>query len=253
MDAVTDSRAIEGQGTQESDWLGWGRLRTLPDVTAQDLVPSGGRAVVIAPHPDDEVLAVGGLLAQLAARGTEVAVISVTDGTASHPGSTSWTPERLVRERPRETRAALQCLGIGVEPIRLGLPDGALQAQHDVLASRLKTLVHAGDVVFTTWRQDGHPDHEATGSACAVAVAAAGARLLEVPVWAWHWAQPADTRLPWHRARRLTLDADALRRKRDAVQCFASQLRPDPSTGAAPILRRTTVQRASRPFEVFFA
>lgn len=250
---LASDRAIEGQGTPESDWLGWGRLRTLPGATTLDLVPPGGRAVVVAPHPDDEVLAAGGLLAQLAARGVEIAVIAVTDGTASHPQSNEWPPERLVRARPRESRAALQALGIAAEPVRLGLPDGGLQDLHDVLADRLQPLLHPRDVVFTTWRHDGHPDHEATGHACAIAVKAARARLIEVPVWAWHWARPADARLPWHRAQRLTLDTDALRRKRDAVQCFASQLQPDPSTGAAPILRRTTVQRASRPFEVFFA
>ncbi|RZL63757.1 MAG: PIG-L family deacetylase [Variovorax sp.] len=253
MDHPVNDRAIEGHGTQESEWLGWGRLRTLPGVTADELVPPGGRAVVVAPHPDDEVLAVGGLLVQLASRGTPVAVIAVTDGTASHPESLTWPPERLVRERPRESRAALQHLGIAVEPVRLGLPDGGLQLVRDLMVERLRPLLHTGDVVFTTWRQDGHPDHEATGSACALAVEAVGARLIEVPVWAWHWARPADARLPWHRAQRLALDAGAVRRKREAVQCFASQLRPDPSTGAAPILRPTTVQRASRPFEVFFA
>ncbi|RYY69227.1 MAG: PIG-L family deacetylase, partial [Comamonadaceae bacterium] len=114
-------------------------------------------------------------------------------------------------------------------------------------------LLRPTDVVFTTWRRDGHPDHDACGTACADAVQIAGARLVEVPVWAWHWAVPGDPRLPWHRARRLDLDADAAGRKRAAVQCFTSQLKPDPSTGAGPILRSTTVARAARPFEVFFA
>ena len=48
-------------------------------------------------------------------------------------------------------------------------------------------------------------------------------------------------------------DEEVSRRKRDAVQCFTSQLQADPSTGAGPILRGSTVARAARPFEVVFA
>jgi LmbE family N-acetylglucosaminyl deacetylase len=107
-------------------------------------------------------------------------------------------------------------------------------------------------VVFTTWRQDGHPDHEATGEACALAAASTGARLVEVPVWGWHWSRPGDARMPWQRAFRLPLSEEAVRRKRMAVKAFTSQLRRDASTGSGPVLRATTVQRAARPFEVVF-
>ncbi|MDL9997417.1 PIG-L deacetylase family protein [Variovorax sp. J22P240] len=251
MDAVTD-RPIRGQGTSESDWNAWPGLRHLRATTSEQLVPHGARAVVVAPHPDDEVLSVGGLLAQLARSGTSVCVVAVTDGTASHRGSADWPADRLVRVRPQESRDALRCLGIQVEPMRLGMPDGDLRDQRGQLAERLLPMLDRSDVIFTTWRQDGHPDHEATGHACAFAAARTGARLVEVPVWAWHWAAPGDERLPWHRAIRVDLDADAVSRKRQAVQCFKSQLEPDASTGAAPILRSTTVERAARPFEVMF-
>lgn len=247
-----DDRAIEGIGTAEADWLGWSRLLQLPALTATEVVPRGARAVVVAPHPDDEILAVGGLLAYLARVGTPVLIVAVTDGTASHAGSTEWPVERLIRQRPQESRTALHRLGIDSEPVRLGLPDGGIEASRDVLAERLSPLLTADDVLFTTWRRDGHPDHEATGDACAMASLHSGARLIEVPVWAWHWARPSDTRLPWCRARRIVLDGDAAERKRHAVQAFTSQLSPDRSTGAGPILRSTTVARASRPFEVIF-
>lgn len=255
MDVVEkeDDRAIRGEGTTEAEWHAWTGLHRMQATTAQALVPDGARAVVVAPHPDDEVLAVGGLLAQLARRGTAVRVILVTDGTASHRGSRDWPADRLGRERPRESRDALRRLGVDAEPLRLGLPDGGLQGLESLLAARLAPLLERDDVVFTTWRRDGHPDHEATGHACAFAAARVGPRLVEVPVWAWHWAAPGDPRIPWARARCLALDPDASRRKRDAVQAFASQLQPDPSTGRPPILRATTVERSARPFEVLLA
>jgi LmbE family N-acetylglucosaminyl deacetylase len=254
MDAVAKEgdRAIRGEGTTEDQWHAWTGLRQMRTTCMETLVPVGARAVVVAPHPDDEVLAVGGLLAQLARLGGAIRVIAVTDGTASHRGSRDWPVERLVRERPGESREALHRLGVDVEPIRLGLPDGGLRGLETLLADRLLTLFDRQDVVFTTWRGDGHPDHEATGHACAFAAARIGAKLMEVPVWAWHWAAPGDQRLPWMRARRLDLDAQACRRKQSAVRAFASQLEPDASTGRPPILRATTLARAARPFEVFF-
>ena len=251
MDAVA-RRAIRGEGTTEAEWSRWPGLARLPAIALEALVPKNARAVVVAPHPDDEVLSVGGLLAQLAECGRPVEVIAVTDGTASHRGSTEWPVERLARTRPRESLRALQCLGLAIEPIRLGLPDGGLKALRAVLAARLVSLLRPGDVVFTTWRQDGHPDHEATGEACAMAAASTGARLAEVPVWGWHWSRPGDVRMPWQHAFRLPLSEEAVRRKRAAVKAFTSQLRRDASTGSGPVLRATTVQRAARPFEVIF-
>ena len=50
-------RAIRGDGTTEAEWNGWPGLARLPAIAAGELVPEGARAVVVAPHPDDEVLA----------------------------------------------------------------------------------------------------------------------------------------------------------------------------------------------------
>ncbi len=254
MDALVDDRAIEGLGTSEIEWRACTELAETRVRRAENLVPAGRRAVVVAPHPDDEVLAVGGLLTQLARLRRDLLLIAVTDGTGSHVDSTEWPPERLSRERPRESRAAWQRLGLrDIEAMRLGMPDGGVQAMRDRLSDRLTALLRADDVVFTTWRLDGHPDHEATGDACAAAAARTGATLIEVPVWAWHWARVRDARMPWSRALRVPLDDDAVSRKKAAVQAFTSQLAPDPSTGAGPILRSTTVERAARDFEIVFA
>ncbi|CAN5528912.1 PIG-L family deacetylase [soil metagenome] len=256
MDAVAldNDRAIEGLGTTEAQWRTCAGLAAARHRRAEELVPAGRRAVVVAPHPDDEVLAVGGLLAQLGRLDRELLLVAVTDGTASHEGSAEWSPERLALERPRESDAALRQLGLAdARMVRLGLPDGGVDASLDQLIDRLVPLLRATDVVFTTWRFDGHPDHEATGNACVAVTEHVGATLIEVPVWAWHWAHVDDVRLPWSRALRVPLDDIAVAHKKAAVQAFRSQLAPDPSTGAGPILRSTTVERAARNFELVFA
>lgn len=242
-----------GEGTPEWQWARCSRLAAVPFAQFSDLVPADARAVVVAPHPDDEVLAAGGLLALATQIGRSIALVAVTDGAASHPASRLWPAERLAAERPRETLAALAALGAHPQAlVRLGLPDGGLVAQEAELARQLQAVLRPRDVVITTWQFDGHPDHEATGRAAAQAARAVGARCLQAPVWAWHWARPGDARMPWARAQRLPLPAGIARRKQAAMRAFASQLAPDPSTGAGPVLRATTVARADRPFEVFF-
>lgn len=248
-----NDRMIEaGDGTPEDRWLAWMASEPFRDTTLDELVNSSRRVLLVAPHPDDEILAAGGLLAMLAAHWREPLVIAVTDGTRSHPGSTLWPGERLKAERPRESLEALSRLGLAGVSLRMQFPDGGLAAAEDLLARRLGEFIGSGDTVVTTWRMDGHPDHEATGRACARACARANARLVEAPVWAWHWAGVADARLPWHRARRLALDAQARMGKRHALHAFASQLQPDPSTGAQAVLPPSMIERAARPFELFF-
>ena len=251
--ALVDKRVIEGQGTTEAQWLTSPGLTHIPVVSAATLVPPACRMVVVAPHPDDEILMVGGLLQYMLRLARNVLLVAVTDGTASHADSTDWSRERLARERPRESHAALETLGLPVEPmLRLEFADGELQRLQPQLAERIAQVIRPRDVVFTTWQHDGHPDHEATGHACATAAGHVGATLIEVPVWAWHWARPGDARLPWHRARQLVLDDAAVQLKQEAVKAFVSQLLPDPSTGAGPVLRSTTVARAARTFEMVF-
>ncbi|MRW89702.1 PIG-L family deacetylase [Duganella sp. FT80W] len=229
----------------------------MPTTTAAELVPPGRRAVIVAPHPDDEVLACGGLLQQLHAQRTRTVLLAVTNGAASHPGSTLLTPTDLARLRPRETEAALAALGLSgtaaPQVLRAHLDDGRVQAGLEQLHNLLLQLLRPDDVVFVTWRQDGHPDHEACGLAASLAARACRATLVEMPVWGWHWAAPGDGRVPWQRARRLELGADQLQRKRRAVACFQTQLQEDPSTGQAAVLGPHVLARLLRPYEIYFA
>lgn len=252
MDPVTGGR-IEGAGTADADWQEWPGLAALPPITAEQLVPHGARAVIVAPHPDDELLGCGGLLQLLAEAQREMVLVAVTDGGASHPDSTLWPAERLLETRPRESLQALALLGLAQMPIRrAGLPDGEVSSHAGALRVMLEHLLRPGDVVFATWRLDGHPDHEATGRCAAEAVARCGARLVELPIWGWHWARPGDARLPWQRARRLDLSQAQLARKRLAIASYSSQLEADPSTGRPPILPAGALERLLHPYEIYF-
>ncbi|KKX57614.1 PIG-L deacetylase family protein [Pseudomonas putida] len=244
---------IQGPGTSLAQWQASERLARVPTITHHQLVPAGQRLVVVAPHPDDEVLGCAGILAGMQGREADVLLIAVTDGEASHPQSRHWTPTRLRQQRPKESMRALACMGLDVTALgwqRLGLPDSGVAGQEALLIERLMALIRPHDRVITTWRLDGHCDHEATGRATACAVAQQGACLIEVPVWAWHWARPDDARIPWARAHKYRLEPQVLAQKRQAIAAHVSQVSPE---GQAPaVLSRETLERLLQPFELVF-
>ena len=136
-----------------------------------------------------------------------ILLIAATDGAASRPGYSARTPRRPVEARSLEAWRVVQRLGPRRTTIlRTGLDDGEVaRVEHD-LEWRLRGLLLPSDVVFATWRHDGHPDHDALGRVAANACAALLVHLVEVPLWAWQWSFPGDRRIPWRRARRIFLD-----------------------------------------------
>jgi LmbE family N-acetylglucosaminyl deacetylase len=237
-------RPIVGEGTAETDWQAWAAPAGWPALPLDPPEPP----LVVAPHPDDEILGVAGLLALLGAAD----LVAVTDGEASHPGSTVHTHAELATIRRAETAEALRRLGVTGAVHRAGQPDGGID--EDALAATLEPLLAPGRWCLATWREDGHPDHEAVGRAAARACATTGARLLEYPIWTWHWAYPGDPHVPWHRARRIELTPVAEAAKAAAIAAFPSQIAPlGPAEADAAILPPHVLARFARPFEVVFA
>jgi LmbE family N-acetylglucosaminyl deacetylase len=212
------------------------------------MVGGGRRVVVLAAHPDDEVLGVGGLIRRLAACGSSIVMVWATDGEASHPDSTVLTSARLGVLRRAESVAAVEELAISPDAVHhLGLPDSGLADHLEQLVEALGGIVRDDDVVLAPWRGDGHPDHEAVGQAAATLTSG----LIEYPIWMWHWASPDDDRVPWHRAR--TVGAIDIAAKAAAIEAFETQLRPlgnDPADAA--ILPPLVLERFRRPDELVF-
>lgn len=211
------------------------------------------RLIVVAPHPHDETLGLGAMIAQLTASGVEVRVVSVSDGGATQPGATLSGRIRLSTTRRYELRRATGVLG-APPPMRLGLPDGELAKHGDRLTAALADILQSagpGAWCAATWRGDGHPDYEAVGRAAAAACERTGAALLEYPVWMWHWASPADPAVPWVRARSVPAPGWAVNLKRQAAQCYRSQLRPGRGE-TPPVLPPFVLQRLLTVGEVVF-
>jgi LmbE family N-acetylglucosaminyl deacetylase len=235
------SNPIDAPGTDEETWRTWIELERLPAID----ISACRSAVVIAAHPDDEVLGAGGTMCLLAAAGARLRLVSITDGEASHPGIAE--PFVLAQRRLTETAAALRVLGAhGSEVVRLRLPDTGLTGRESEIAALLRSLTAGFDIVLAPWDQDMHADHEAVGRAARVA----SQRTMFYPVWMWHWAFPGDPSVPWDQAVRVPLTPWVAGLKRRAISCFTSQLENRPA-GAGPVLAPGTVAHFTRAQEVF--
>jgi LmbE family N-acetylglucosaminyl deacetylase len=201
-------------------------------------VSARDRVLVIAPHPDDESLATGGLLQAAVAAGAAVRVVYVTDGEFNPwaqlavEGRWPLTPAARARWgalRRRESLRALAELGVPARYVEwLGLPDqhltDLLAAADDRLPAALAREVHRDrpTLVAVPSSFDRHPDHSAVAVSLAFALArldpeASGLRVIEYRVH--------RSRTDPEPACALALHPEQRARKRAAILCHASQLR----------------------------
>ncbi len=151
--------------------------------------------IVFAPHPDDETLGCGGIIAKKRQAGANVTVVFMTDGSGSH--GQFMPPQELAAMRRREALAACRELDVPEDDIAfLDFPDGALRQHEAAAAEQISGLLRENrpkEIYFPFWA-DGPADHVATYRAVRRALAADvnSAVLNAYPVWFWrHW--------PWTR------------------------------------------------------
>jgi LmbE family N-acetylglucosaminyl deacetylase len=223
-------------------------LGALPLCSPEQVI--GPRNVlVIAPHPDDETLGCGGLLAWAVANGRRARVVVLTDGERSHPGSARFPPARLAGIRQREALAAGARLGLAERDYAfLHLPDGGLEsltpAQADALTRSLRRWIEslAPVIACVTASSDSHGDHRvANALAVAATRGVVDGILLAYPVWSW--LNVGAAALPSGRRIDITRYRDV---KQAAIRAHASQLGrlvddvPDPFELPAALLECVT-------------
>ncbi|HXH40727.1 MAG TPA: PIG-L deacetylase family protein [Thermoanaerobaculia bacterium] len=188
------------------------------------------RTLIIAPHPDDESIAAGGLIQRAIAAGGDVRVVFVTDGE-NNPWPLRYLKKKLwVSDGDRaewgalrriEARRGLTALGVSPASTNfLGFPDAALTGMaragdlrvRDALAAVIDDFEPSLVVLPSAF--DLHADHRAISWQ---AHAAASGR--KVVTYVIHGHAPHG-RL----ALRLDLSAEEIARKRAAIECHQSQL-----------------------------
>jgi len=240
-------------GTSEQLWATSPEVKGARPLDLSDV----RRLVVTAAHPDDESLGAGGLLARAVGLGIEVIVLVASAGEASHPASPTHHPQELARVRRREVRAAIGRLAPAGRLDILDLPDGRLSTAVDVMAREILDRIgdrSLGTVLVAPWQGDNHPDHAAVSAAARRVALRAGCRLVEYPIWAWHWARPSDGTLAPETLVAVDLTLRERQLKDGALAMYCSQVTPlSDAPGDEAVVPPGFAEHFRRDREVFVA
>lgn len=171
--------------------------------------------LIVAPHPDDEAIGCGGIIAQNSAAGQRLVVAFLSSGECGIPGMSPAEAGRL-----RESEAAAAAGVLGIADLRfLRLADGKLEDQSFPAARALASVLTSvlPDIIRIPHPADGHADHSAVWPVLQEAI-----RIADLPppeVLAYEiWTPMAAPDY----AEDITPVID---RKLAAIGCYSSQLR----------------------------
>ena len=120
-----------------------------------NVLNSGNRILVLAPHPDDETLGCGGTIALYAGMGKEVCAAIISKGEAVNVKA-----EDIADLRRKEAYRAAEILQIR-QVVFMDFPDTALNTYYDEVKQGIRGLMHTfkPDIVFAPSPMDLHEDH----------------------------------------------------------------------------------------------
>lgn len=201
------------------------------------------RVLAVAPHPDDEVLGVGGTLARLADEGTDVHVAIVTRG---YPPQFD---QDLIEAGRKEAREAHDKLGVR-ETHFLDFPAAGLDTiPHREVNAALLALVEelSPDTVFAPFGGDLHLDHQLVSHSALVATRPnRSARVRRV--LAYETVSETNWNAPFGALFSPNVYIDISRfldLKLEALACFESQLRPFPHERSLEAIRALATVRGT--------
>jgi LmbE family N-acetylglucosaminyl deacetylase len=227
-------------------------------LTCAKTLTKGGPVIVLAPHPDDETLGCGGLLATCAEAGIPAYVFTLTDGAFSHPQS-AWSPSKLAGRRSEEMIRALRKLGVRAGALRqFALPDGKLllnRSGREKAGERIGKFAQSvnAKAIFVTWGHDPHPDHIAAALIAArIKARAPRVEVFHYPVRGRFLAKDIAITSGPRRPVRVNVGKH-LAAKRAAMACYKTQTAPTVS-GAGVEFRfaKREVARYLTQYEYFF-
>ena len=199
----------------------------------REFVPDG-KVLIVAPHPDDEVIGCGGLITRLVKGGNIPEIIVMTGGEGSH-GKDGMDAGTLIKARRGLTRNALSVLGVPESNLHeLDFKDGGISSDSEQVP-RLKGLIDsmAPDIVLVPHWGEGWSDHVLTAR-IVKGLVPSSVQVWEYCVWMWYYNIWCG--LDWDNAASLHLSPEERKLKIKAVDAYISPLAPDgkPWSGVLP-------------------
>ena len=203
-----------------------------------------GPVLVVAPHPDDEVLGPGGTIARYASEGLEVVVVIVT-----HADPTIF-PDYSLEEGRAEAARADEILGVRKTLFLEGFPAALLDTvpQSSLNAAIQEVLADIEpELLLIPFPGDLHLDHRRVAEAALVAARPGRAHLVR---HVWGYETVSETHWGWGLGPafdpNVYVDISAfLNTKLEAVAEYRSQLREPPHERSVEALRALAASRGA--------
>lgn len=199
------------------------------------LLSLGDKIVIIAPHPDDEVIGCAGLIQALVERGTPPHVIIMTGGEGSHRGCCEVSEERIIAERRQLALKVAGFLGIPISHVHFfDYPDEHVSIDHSETEKLRELFAEIQPKTFFVphWGE-GMPDHLQTAEIIKDLMKDKKVSIYEYCVWMWYYNV---WNLDYKNAYIVKMDRTMHERKLHAVEQYMTPLAPcgKPWSGILP-------------------
>lgn len=206
-------------------------------------------ALIVAPHPDDETIGCGGLIARLCAEGQPPNVVVMTGGGGSLRGYSDMPESEVIKARRNLTLISAKALGLPEDNIHfLDFVDGHIGERPETEMARLKDLIEQlkPDAIFVPHSGEGWPDHINTRQIILNSKFSAlnSPLVYEYCVWMWYYNV---WNLDWKNAFQFRMTDSEHVAKLKAVDAYIKPLAPcgQPWSGVLPkpFIKANTTRR----------
>ncbi len=213
---------------------------------------SNQKVLVVAAHPDDEVLGCGGTIARFANEGSQVTIVLMGEGPQSrHDNKESGAQSKDVKEVRSFSERAAEAMG--VKDVRsLSFPDNAFDSVP--LLDLVKAIEKVKEeirpsVVFTHSAADLNIDHVLTNKAVLTACRSMEDESVK-GIYAFEIASSTEWNVPYSFSPTMYVDIHkTIDQKINALQCYETEIRQFPHPRSEKNLRAmATVRGATAGF-----
>lgn len=195
------------------------------------------KVLIVAPHPDDEVLGCSGLIQRMIENGKQVHIVILSGGGKSHQSCCHIDESTLIDSRRNLSRKAAEILGLPLNQLHfLDYPDGRI-SYNDPETQRLQTLIEkiSPDAIFVPHKGEGWSDHIEAGKIVReiIRTKTTPIQLYEYCVWFWYYN---TWNIDWKNAFVLKMNQKEHRIKLKAIDAYVKPLAPcgKPWSGVLP-------------------
>lgn len=190
--------------------------------------------LLIAPHPDDEILGCAGLIQQALKTGKKIDVVILSGGERSHSGCCDTDKYTLIEARRGLARKAAQIIGLPLERIHFfNYPDGNISYGNES-TEELKLLIGelAPEAIFVPHKGEGWNDHIEAGNIIRK-LKLSEIQLYEYCVWFWYYNV---WNIDWENAYCIQMTPEQHKIKLKAMQAYITPTAPcgKPWSGVLP-------------------